>query len=236
MPRTQPTLKQIAGDGDAATKNVAASGDAGENEVVLGGDSRLVAHGRTVAQTAHNLVVGDVVRHNGTIFVKAQANTAAGAEVVGVVDSVADADNFHLALPGDLITTLSGLTPGDVYFLSHTTAGLLVATDSPDGTVSKPVLLAISATSGVMMNSRGVYKVAGSNPTTDVFNEPPSGELNGVNDTFTLEFAPDTNSLRLYLNGVRREVDTDFTLSGVTIVFVVPPVDGSILLADYSKA
>lgn len=180
--------------------------------------------------------MGDVIRHNGTIYVKARANSVAGAEVVGVVDVVKNADSFEFALPGEVVDTLADLTPGAVYFLSADTAGLLIDEDAADGEVSKPVLLAISATSGVVLNSRGVYKVAGSNPTTDVFNEPPAGEADGSNVEFTLEFTPAANSLQLFLNGVLREVDNDYTLSGTTITFTTAPVNGSILLATYVKA
>ena len=114
---------------------------------------------RDIAQTGHGLVVGNVVRHNGTSYVKAQANSAANAEVVGIVAAVADANNFTLHY-GGRITGLSGLTAGNVYYLDDDTSGLLTATEPPDaGDVSKPLLMADSTTSGYFFNFRGALNV-----------------------------------------------------------------------------
>lgn len=109
----------------------------------------------SVAQTGHGLAVGDVVRHNGTNYVKAQADSATNAEVIGIVSAVADADHFTLLTEGQ-ITGLSGLTAGTAHFLSATSAGALTATEpSTAGQVSKPVLVAYSTTAGVFVNLRG---------------------------------------------------------------------------------
>jgi hypothetical protein len=110
---------------------------------------------RDISQAAHGLAVGNVVRHNGTIYVKAQANSDDNAEVAGLVSAVADANNFTLHY-GGLITGLSGLVAGTVYFLSAATAGLLTATEpNVVGEVSKPLLVADSTTSGYFLNFRG---------------------------------------------------------------------------------
>jgi hypothetical protein len=119
----------------------------------------------SISQTAHGFVLGDVLRHNGTIFIKSQADSAANAEVYGVVSDVADVNTFTIMVSG-VITGLSGLTPGAGYFLSPTTAGGVTATEpTTNGQVSKPVYAAISATSAVLTNMRGVLL----NPT------PPAG-------------------------------------------------------------
>lgn len=125
-----------------------------------GGSGELLE--RDIAQTGHGLAVGNVVRHNGTSFVKAQANSETNAEVVGIVSVVADANNFTLHYGGRIIG-LAGLTAGTVYFLDDDTAGLLTATEPPDvGDVSKPVLVADSTTSGYFLNFRGqVLSAAG---------------------------------------------------------------------------
>lgn len=113
------------------------------------------AMSRSITQTAHGLVVGNVVRHNGTNFVKAQADSVANAEVAGIVSAVADANTFTLHY-GGRITGLSGLTAGTVYFLDDDTAGLLTSTEPSDaGDVSKPVLISDSTTSGLFFNMRG---------------------------------------------------------------------------------
>lgn len=111
---------------------------------------------RVLSQTAHGFAVGDVVRHNGTSYVKAQADSAANAEAVGVVSQVHDANTFALTTHG-YVSGLSGLTAGSVYFLSPSSAGALTATEpSTAGQVSKPLLIAVSTTAGYFFNLRGV--------------------------------------------------------------------------------
>lgn len=103
---------------------------------------RRLANSVRVAQTTHGLAVGEVVRHNGTSWIEALADTAGNAVSVGIVTSVIDADTFRFAFAGD-VTGLSGLTAGSVYYLQD--AGGLGTTA---GTVTVPVLLATSATTG----------------------------------------------------------------------------------------
>ena len=56
---------------------------------------------REETQTAHGLVAGNVIRYNGTDYVKAQADSPANAEnVVGIVSAVVDANTFRIGLPG----------------------------------------------------------------------------------------------------------------------------------------
>lgn len=96
-----------------------------------------------------------MVRFNGTSYVKAKADTAANAEVDGIVTSVADANNFTITLIG-YCTGLSGLSAGVTFFLSDITAGALTSTEPTTyGAVSKPLLLADSTTSGYFFNWRG---------------------------------------------------------------------------------
>jgi len=47
-----------------------------------------------VAETAHGLSVGDAVRFNGTAYVEATADTAANAEMLGLVVEVPDTDTI----------------------------------------------------------------------------------------------------------------------------------------------
>lgn len=108
-----------------------------------------------IAQTAHGLSVQDVVRFDGTDYVKAQADTAENAEVVGMVSEVADANNFTLAVVGK-VEGLSSLVAGTVYFLDPDTAGALTDTEPTTiGQVSKPLFIADSSSSGFLFNFRG---------------------------------------------------------------------------------
>ncbi len=124
---------------------------------------------KAINQTGHGLAVGDVIRYNGTAYVEAQANSDANAEVIGIVSAVADANNFTFVSNG-FVSGLSGLTAGETYFLSPTTAGAITTTDpSGAGQVSKPVFLAVSTTTGYFIQSRG-YVVGGNGGSGGVTN------------------------------------------------------------------
>lgn len=109
-----------------------------------------------VTDAGHGLAVGDwVKRTSDTEFGLAQADSAANAEVVGVVSSVSG-DDYVIALPGSYVTGLSGLTAGAAHFLSPSSAGDLTATEpSTLGHVRKVVLIARSATTGFVVYDPG---------------------------------------------------------------------------------
>jgi hypothetical protein len=75
----------------------------------------------------------------------------------------------------------------------------------------------------------------GSSVSSIVWNEAPSGTINGANDTFTLSGAP--SGLLLSLNGLIQNegITGDFVLSGATITFNTgsEPQIGDVLLATY---
>ncbi len=83
---------------------------------------------KAVNQTTHGFAVDDAIRHNGTIWVKAQADTAANAGTLGVVTVVAGANDFTYQF-GGLLTT-GTWTDGAEYFLSAATAGLIIVEPS----------------------------------------------------------------------------------------------------------
>ena len=113
-----------------------------------------------ITQTGHGFVTGNIVRLSGSNYVLAKADNAADAEVVGIVSGVINANQFVLTTSGK-VSGLSGFTPGTSYYLSASTAGALTATGpTASGTVSKPIFLADSATSGYFINWRGIM-----NPT-----------------------------------------------------------------------
>ena len=67
-----------------------------------------------------------------------------------------------------------------------------------------------------------------------VYDETPSGTVNGSNVTFTLANTPVAGTLVLYRDGQRLVPGgADYTLSTATITFVTAPTTGSILRADY---
>lgn len=114
-----------------------------------------------VNQSSHGFSVGNAIRHNGSSFVKAQADSAANAEVSGIVSEVSDSNNFTYKTAGR-ITGLSSLTAGTVYFLDPVTAGALTATEpTTAGQISKPLLIATSTTAGDFFNMRGAVIESG---------------------------------------------------------------------------
>jgi hypothetical protein len=120
-----------------------------------------------ITQTAHGFSEGEVLYFDGTDYARALANAANTSEIVGMVSRVIDVDTFELTLEGK-VTGLSGLTAGEVYFLSPITSGLITATEPTVlGHVSLPVGVAISATVFYVRSSRGAV-VGSTNARTEI--------------------------------------------------------------------
>jgi hypothetical protein len=80
---------------------------------------------KTITQAAHGFARGNWLRVSGVnTYALAQANAVASADVVGIVDSVLDANNFTLVQSG-YVTGYSGLTGGTTYYLSPAVAGAM---------------------------------------------------------------------------------------------------------------
>lgn len=96
----------------------------------------------------HGLGVGTVMRNDGTAWVTSQADAEDHAYVGGLIVSVPTPRTLVIALPGTYVQlpTLT-LTPG-INFLAATAGGTLTTT-AP--TLKVPVLMADSATSGIVM-------------------------------------------------------------------------------------
>ena len=69
-------------------------------------------------------------------------------------------DDFTLHTDG-YTDVLSSLTAGDVYFLSESTSGLMTITEPGAANISKPLMTAISTTSGYFKNYRGILAAGG---------------------------------------------------------------------------
>jgi hypothetical protein len=111
-----------------------------------------------VTQALHGFAIGTVLRWDPAISenVRAQADSATNAEVLGIVSNVIDANTFQITFSG-IVGGLAGLTPGEVYFLSPTVAGSMTVTaPSTIGHISKPIFLALTVDSGLFVNWRGV--------------------------------------------------------------------------------
>lgn len=118
---------------------------------------RYVEPGSTTAvtQASHGFAVGDVLKRASGSYAKAQADSAANAEVVGIVSAVPTDGTFVLTAQGR-ITGLTGLTDATLYYLDPSTAGALTATQpTSTGQIVKPLLIASGTTSGYFVNMRG---------------------------------------------------------------------------------
>jgi len=73
--------------------------------------------------------------------------------------------------------------------------------------------------------------------TSNIVNpEVPSGLLNGTNTLFTTAFPYKTNTLNVYLNGIKLILNTDYTLSvPQQFVLVTAPISSDFLRVDYLK-
>ena len=121
-----------------------------------GGDDTVVEV--DISQNSHGLSAGDIVRIDGSgDYVVSQADSAANAEVVGIVAAVIDANNFTLQMAGVVTAGLAGLSPGSVYYLSPSVAGAYTVTKpTTAGQVAKAVFQAASATTAIWLNYLGI--------------------------------------------------------------------------------
>jgi len=115
-----------------------------------------------ITQASHGFTVGQVLKvksNDPGKYATAMANTAANAEVVGIVVQVISASIFVMALSGRI--TADGAVPdqqaGTVLFLSPSSAGALTVTEpTTTGEISKPVCVITTPDSEmIMVNYRG---------------------------------------------------------------------------------
>ena len=69
-----------------------------------------------ITQSSHGFAVKDAIRHNGSSWVKAQAN-ATSTLALGIVTKVADSNTFTIAQSGRFELSSHGLTVGQWYYL-----------------------------------------------------------------------------------------------------------------------
>ncbi|NBX18226.1 MAG: hypothetical protein EBR09_12760, partial [Proteobacteria bacterium] len=164
----------VTGTGAAFTfkagTSLAAAYDGASSKWRLSGGAGGGGGGTTdvITQVGHGFAVGDAVYLNGSTYAKALATAANTAEVVGVVSKVVSNDAFELTLSGE-ISGLSGLTPGEVYFLGVDPLNpgkLTIVEPSVVGQVSLPVGVASSASTLYVAPKRGVVVGAANARTT----------------------------------------------------------------------
>jgi len=87
-----------------------------------------------IVQTAHGLTLLDVVRFDGTSWVKALADVAGSQTAQGIVSKVIDVNTLDVTTFGTIVATAHGLTAANYYWLDQTTAGVSTITTPASGT------------------------------------------------------------------------------------------------------
>ena len=180
----------------------------------------------SVTQASHGFSSGNAIYFTGTVYAKAKADNA---DTLGlfIVESVTDVNNFVMVLHGR-ITGLSGLTAGQYYYVSATTAGALTTTEPAAGLFSNPILFADSTTTGFVVTFR---------PTVSI--TPPASS--GWDDITPVGFKDDGTGGWSFttITGNRRElaaVGSGATVSTMFFKYHIPhgivlnQVDGAIYL------
>lgn len=125
----------------------------------------------SVTQAAHGFAVGNVIRRDsGGTYELAQADDIATSDVIGIVTAVDSPTVFRFTNAGE-VTGLTGVTDGEVHYLSDTTPGGLTTTEP---TISRPILIGTSGTTGIFI-SQGTGGSGGVNARlsgTDITADP----------------------------------------------------------------
>ncbi len=85
------------------------------------------------------------------------------------------------------------------------------------------------------MDEDGVVTVTsgGLEAANFVFNEEPTGSINGTNTVFSLAATPTAGTVTVFLNGVLQEPTADYSISGDEITFTSAPESPDTILCNY---
>ncbi len=120
-------------------------------------------------------------------------------------------------VPGALVSVQEGTTLADTIW---------VCTANQGGTLNTTAITWSNPFTGIGLTSSNF-----------VFDETPSGTINGSNADFTIANTPTSGTVRVYLNGLRVLAGSGdgYTISGTTITMTTAPVSGDTLRVDYMK-
>lgn len=129
--------------------------DSANNIVVVGDVSSASSTSLTwsVTQSSHGFSVGDAIYFDGSTetYELAQADDATTLGAF-IVSAVANTNTFTVCQNGK-IDGLSGLTAGQYYFVSTTTAGAITSSQPTSG-YDNPIFFALSETEGIVLPYR----------------------------------------------------------------------------------
>ena len=180
-----------------------------------------------ITQSSHGFAVKDAIRHNGSAWVKAQAN-ASSTLALGIVTAVADSNNFTIAQSGRFELSSHGLTVGQWYYLSAAAAGGLVTTEPA---ISQPIIYVESANFVYVYQYRPTNLLINSDGLTPGDNTVTSAKI--VNGTIVAD--------DLATNAITTIKITDLNVTtgkladdAVTLAKMAPGTDGNIISYDAS--
>lgn len=155
----------------------------------------------------------------GTLSVSALANAYGDKQVrwnsstgsISYIDTLADLAFDNLGTGDTLLTNPSANTIGVKSLIAGTNVTFTVGANS------------------ITINSSGLTS------SNFVFNEIPTGTIDGSNTTFTIANTPTAGTIQLFLNGLLQRPTTDYTISGTTITMINIPGTGDFMLVHYLK-
>lgn len=106
-----------------------------------------------VVQVNHGFSVGHAIYFDGVIWRLAKSDSPFTLGLI-LVKTVIDANNF-IGIQAGVVTGMTGLVPGDYYFVSDTNAGSLTNVEPTDpNSFSNPIFQALTATTGLVVPFR----------------------------------------------------------------------------------
>lgn len=111
---------------------------------------------RFFTQASHGFALGDVVYFDSVSgWQKADASSIGSGAAVGIVDFVVPINTFRVVYQGYIDAGLSGLSTGTLYYVDDVTPGALRSTPPIGvGKAIRPVLLALSSTTGLVVTDQ----------------------------------------------------------------------------------
>ncbi len=185
-----------------------------------------------VTQTSHGLSVGNWIKSSGTAneYAKAQADSVANAEVIGVVTEVADANNFTYTHGGavDVAGAVPVQTAGTVLFLDPDTAGAATATDpTTTGDVSKPIAVVLESNAKMLLFAlRGMEVTDTVNPIAETIIDAKGDLILGSASDAAARLAIGTNDQVLTADSTQSTGVKWADASGGGGILVVPMLYG----------
>ena len=213
----------------------------------------------TVSHTSHGFDANDIgkaVRSSGTDgqFVVARANSAANAEVVGVITSIDTANQYTITTSGfvDVVAAVPTATAGTVFFLAEADDSQLTSTEPTTvGAVSKPVaVITESNAKMILIHYRGEvltsttqtnapndanYLVGTTNGDLSaeiVVGTSPGGELGGTWSSPTVDSTHSGSAHHAEAHGIASHSNTSVTDAELNLLDGGTSVGSSITIAD----